>query len=191
MRKFINFIKKPLLIISAFLFIVATVGVIVVSTAKHGKTYIADIDDSASEVIVTFKDNDTLEIETFITFSKSETDEFEYKITKRKLLIRSSSSDEWAYVGRVSSFELVMDYKNPITGKVVVMEFECETNEFIQDLFVTFMVASGIVFVCSLAVAILDKLGLLNSLENLGKSNKVEDKNNKEQPKNEADSDKK
>ena len=165
MKKLINFIKKPLVIISAILFLVSTVGFVVVSTLSHGKTYVYDFDDSASEIIVRFEDKNTVSVETFVSFSETNLIEYEYKINKGKLMVKGENDTEWNYIGRVNAFELIIDYTNPTTGKTQALEFECETNEILQELCIAFMIAFGVIALLSLLIAVLDNYGLLKFLE--------------------------
>lgn len=180
MRKLINFVKKPLVIISAILFLISTIGLIVVSTLKHGKTYVYDFDDSASEIIVTFESDDTFIMESFVSFNETDTLEYEYKINKGKLLVKDDTTNEWNYIGRINAFELIMDYTNPTTGKTQALEFECETNEVLSELCVAFMIAFGVLALLGLLVSVLDNYGCFKFLEKAANSQPQKTEENSE-----------
>ena len=110
MKKFINFLKKPLLIISSILFVISLVSLIVVSVVSHGKVYKSDeLEDYGQYLTITFEDDDTLEVENEV-WGEIYKDEYQYKIKDKKLYLQYSPAGEYEYAGKINSFELLLKY---------------------------------------------------------------------------------
>lgn len=168
MRKAIDFIKKPLLIISAIVFAVFAVVLIAVSSQKHGKKY--EYSDSffgyGIDITMTFKSENTLELEMIIAGEKIVDQTNQYKI-KDGELYTFTEDGVWGKDGDIDAYEFELEFPvDPELGSMSGMEFElvCKQNQKIKVLSVAMIAVFGVLAAGSAAVLVLDKKGMLKFL---------------------------
>ena len=167
MRKFINFAKKSLLIITASIFVVFTALLIIISSLPKGKKY--EYEFSAigitMEVDYTF-DGDEVIMDSYV-LAEHDTAKTKYKINKGDLYLMNVDTAEWEYAGEINAYEIVMKASAEETG-IGNMEIvlECKTNKAIRTVAIVFMCISGVLAGACVAIYYLDKKGMLKFADN-------------------------
>lgn len=168
MRKFINFVKKQLLIISAALLFVSSAAFVVVSMQPHGKKY--EYSDSffgvGMDITFTFKSKNTVELEMFVAGMETK-GTYQYKIKDGNLYTFNSDTGVWGRDGEIDAFEIELQY--PVSEEMgylsgLEIELVCKQNKLIKAISVAMIIMSGIVLACCAAVLVLDKKGMLKFL---------------------------
>ena len=162
MRKFIDFAKKQLLIITASVFVAFTAMLIIVSCLPKGSKYEYEFSvmGITMEVDYVFK-GDEVTVDTYV-FGAHDSETTKYKINKGELYMIDIDNDKWEYVGEINAYEIVMKADAEETG-IGDMEIvlECKTNKALRTLAIVFMSVSGVLAVGCVVVYFLDKKGLL------------------------------
>ncbi len=169
MRKFINFAKKPLLFITAGIFVVFTILLIIISCLPKGSKY--EYRFSAMgvtmEIDYSFK-GDEVTVDTYV-MNEHDSAKTTYKINKGDLYVVNLDSNEWEYVGEINAFEIVMKASAEETGignmEIVLV---CKANKALRTVSIVFMCVSGVLAAACAALYFLDKKGKLKFLENRG-----------------------
>lgn len=162
MRKFIDFAKKPLLIITASIFVAFTALLIIISCLPKGSKY--EYEFSAigitMEVDYTF-DGDEVIMDTYV-LNEHDSAKTKFKINKGDLYLVNLETNEWEYAGEINAYEIVMRATAEETG-VGNMEIvlECKTNKAIRTVSIVFMCISGVLAAACVALYFLDKKGML------------------------------
>lgn len=162
MRKFIDFVKKPLLFISAGVFAAFTILLIIISCLPKGTKYEYSFSTMGvtMEVDYTFKGKElTLDMYIMGEYSTAKT---EYKINKGDLYVVNVESNEWEFVGEINAYEIVMEADAEETGiGNMQLVLECKANKAIRTVAIVFMSISGVIAAACVAIYFLDKKGLL------------------------------
>lgn len=165
MRKLINIVKKPLLYGAIGVFAVFTILLVVISSLKHGKTYVYKMDVAGIKIETTYTfDGDTIAVEAS-GFGMSEESEFEYKIEDGFLYQKYETFEEgvfeWEKMGKINAYEIVLETVDEETGLDIELVMECEVNKNVRTLSIVMMVISGIAVAGAVAVIVLDKKGII------------------------------
>lgn len=168
MRKVINFIKKPLLIISSIVFAIFAVVLIAVSSKSHGKKYeySETFFGSTMKVTYTFKNSATIEVKTVVA-GMSSTEEIKYEIKGDDLYLMEVGSTTWEKAGEIDAFEIELEYiedEGEGFGTKVEIDLVCKQNKNIKTLSIAMMAVFGVLAAGSAAVLVLDKKGMLKFL---------------------------
>lgn len=165
MRKFIDLCKKPFLIASAVLTVVAMVALIVVCCLPHGNTYTYSTTAEglySIKVTAELGNNGKGKMTMVMSLgsqSQVETNEFEYAITNGEIFIKSEESGEFERMGKISSFDIVAD-----TGDLgMTMTMKCGTNIALRTAAITLMVIGAVLTAACVTILVLDKKGKLGS----------------------------
>lgn len=168
MRKVIDFIKKPLLIISSIVFAIFAVVIIAISSMAHGEKY--EYSDSffgvGMDITFTFKSESTLEME-MIVAGEMTTDTYRYEIKDEELFTYDETTQTWVKEGDIDAFEIELEFPaDPSMGSLAGMELElvCKENRNLKVLSVVMMSVFGVLAVGSAVVLVLDKKGKLKFL---------------------------
>ena len=175
MEKFINFVKKPLVIISGALFGVFLIMLIVVCAVPHGKTYTWSYDIMGQHVMdmeMSFdKDTILMTIEYDKDVAASEgipenqrriAVKNDYEIRNGELYTREEGATTFDYSGKISAFKITMSGEDMGVGyNDLKVELICHTNVAIRTVSVVFMIISALVLAGSVTVLVLDKKGIL------------------------------
>ena len=175
MEKFINFVKKPLVIISGALFGVFLIMLIVICAIPHGKTYSAETTITQNQmqgnirISVELSDKVTLKME-YLSGDLFEgmDDEYrvittngEYKIENGELFIKLDGNSDFQNVGKINSFKITQNEESSVLGSEGSSILECTTNQALLVVSVVFMIISALVLAGSVTVLVLDKKGIL------------------------------
>ena len=168
MRKAIDFIKKPLLIISAAVFAIFAVVLIAVSSQSHGKKYeySETFFGTTMKVTYTFKNSATIEVKTVVA-GMSSTEEIKYEIKGDDLYLMEVGSTTWEKAGEIDAFEIELEYieeDDEGFGTKVEIDLVCKQNKNIKTLSIAMMAVFGVLAAGSAAVLVLDKKGMLKFL---------------------------
>lgn len=180
MNKFLNFVKKPLIIISGAVFGVFLIMLIVVCALPHGKTYsysfemmnqhLMDIemDFDKDTIFISMEYDEDLAKEEGIPESQRYVSvRVDYEIRNGKLYTREEDSTTFEYGGEINSFKITMSGDEMgISFNDLKIELVCTTNVALRTISIVFMIVSGIVLVGSLVILVLDKKGILKSQTN-------------------------
>ena len=168
MRKFINFAKKTLLIITAGVFVAFTALLIIISCLPKGSKYEwkYSVMGINMEVSYTF-DGDKVTVDTYI-LGAHDSASTEYKINKGELYLVNLETNEWEYAGEINAYEIVMKANAEETG-IGNMEvvLECKANKTIRTIAIVFMCVSGVAAGACIALYFLDKKGMLKFVDNM------------------------
>lgn len=177
MEKFINFVKKPLVIISGALFGVFLIMLIVICAIPHGKTYSAETTITQNQmqgnirISVELSDKVTLKME-YLSGDLFEgmDDEYrvittsgEYKIENGELFIKLDGNSDFQNVGKINSFKITQNEESSVLGSEGSSILECTTNQALLVVSVVFMIISALVLAGSVTVLVLDKKGILKT----------------------------
>lgn len=168
MRKAIDFIKKPLLIISSIVFAIFAVVLIAVSSQSHGKKYeySETFFGTTMKVIFTFKDSATIEVKS-VAAGMSSTEEIKYEIKGDDLYLMEVGSTTWDKAGEIDAFEIELEYiEEDDEGFETKVEIDlvCKQNQNTKTLSIVMIAVFGVLAAGSAAVLVLDKKGKLNFL---------------------------
>lgn len=167
MRKAIDFIKKPLLIISSIVFAIFAVVLIAVSSQSHGKKY--EYSETFfgvnMDITFTFKSKSTVELEMAVA-GEYTSDVYQYKIDDGDLYTYNSETKTWGYDGEIDAFELELYLPAEALESTQGMEIElvCKQNQNIKTLSIVMIAVFGVLAAGSAAVLVLDKKGMLKFL---------------------------
>ncbi|MBQ8845210.1 MAG: hypothetical protein IJ008_04285, partial [Clostridia bacterium] len=144
MKKFINFLKLPMLFISACIFISFTLVLIITSCSTHGKKYSYELEGMLSiEVIFEDKDTATLEVgsgNNFKTFTMS------YKIKDNKVyeIVYDEYLDTtFEYIGEITPYELNVENEE-LKINDFNLTLKCNKNIILKNLSIIFMSIFGV-----------------------------------------------
>lgn len=177
MEKFINFVKKPLVIISGALFGVFLIMLIVVCAVPHGKTYtwsydimgqhVMDIEMSFDKdtILMTIEyDKDVAASEGIPENQRRIAVKNDYEIRNGELYTREEGATTFDYSGKISAFKITMSGEDMGVGyNDLKVELICHTNVAIRTVSVVFMIISALVLAGSVTVLVLDKKGILKT----------------------------
>ena len=177
MEKFINFVKKPLVIISGALFGVFLIMLIVVCAVPHGKTYtwsydimgqhVMDIEMSFDKdtILMTIEyDKDVAASEGIPENQRRIAVKNDYEIRNGELYTREEGATTFDYSGKISAFKITMSGEDMGVGyNDLKVELVCHTNVAIRTVSVVFMIISALVLAGSVTVLVLDKKGILKT----------------------------
>ena len=177
MEKFINFVKKPLVIISGALFGVFLIMLIVICAIPHGKTYtwsydimgqhVMDIEMSFDKdtILMTIEyDKDVAASEGIPENQRRIAVKNDYEIRNGELYTREEGATTFDYSGKISAFKITMSGEDMGVGyNDLKVELICHTNVAIRTVSVVFMIISALVLAGSITVLVLDKKGILKT----------------------------
>lgn len=186
MKKLINFIKKPLLIISSIIFAIFAIVLVATSLQKHGKKYVYSdtFVGIGLDLSYTFESENLLTLEMVVAGEVIE-EKYQYLIQDDNLYIFNTSSNSWERDGEIDAYEI--EIRLPIEAELGIMsgielDLICKTNVVIKVISIVMMAIFGVVAAGSLAVLILDKKGIfkiksekitIESIESKDKENAI------------------
>lgn len=145
MRKFINFCKKPLLIIASVFFVCFMVTLIVLCCVPHTKNYTDQSPNGGYSI--SFKKDNVLEVGDGETLFQ-----YNYKIEDKILYCQNPTSEKYEAIGTINAFEIRMnDYQNPLYSTINPLKFIS-----IVGMCLNLVLVAG-----SCVIMVLDKKGLL------------------------------
>lgn len=164
MKKFINFCKKPLLIVSSVLFACFMVMLIVVCNVPHGKSYTVNIyEGSSMSYTFNFKKDNVIEFEIYAggEFYK---EEGKYKVIDGYLYIDEDGSSYEKY-GKINAFEIVLSSSDSDLEFDFDIKLKCKTNITLRTLSIVMMSLTFVLAAGSCVIIVLDKKGLLSKVK--------------------------
>ncbi len=161
MRKFLDFVKKQLLIIASCVFIAFTALLIVVSCLPKGGKY----EYSFSAMGVTMEvdyifegDKLTLDANIMGEFTTETTD---YKIQNGKLYVVNLETNEWEYCGKINAYEIVIEGTDETTNLEMEVVLECKATKAVRTLSIVMMCISGVLALGSASIVVFEKKGII------------------------------
>lgn len=163
MKKFINFCKKPLLIVSSVMFACFMVMLIVLCNVPHGKSYTVNIyEGSSMSYTFNLKKDNVIEFEIYAG-GEFYREEGKYKVIDGYLYIDEDGTSYEKY-GKINAFEIVLSSSESDSD----LEFDfdiklkCKTNVTFRTLSIVMMSLTFVLAAGSCVIMVLDKKGLLS-----------------------------
>ncbi len=158
MRKFINFLKKPMRIIASVIFAFFAVIYIGVCTEENGEVYEASETFFGVEfkVKATFKD-DVLVLD-YSAAGEFESLSVKYRVDDGQVYTYNEESKTWVEEGKIDAFNFEIDLYGDGSMK---FNLECQENISVRTACIVMMVIFGIIDAACITVLILDKKGII------------------------------
>lgn len=161
MNKFLKFCQKPLLLITAIVFGVFTLGLIITSVVPYAASTYTYSETAAGITIkstVSFHGN-KVTMKSYVDGEEQESTEGYFKIENGKLYVGSDENSLADSGAKVSAYKIVLEegigdhkitvvYKNGLTNAMRVID-------------IVMMVISGLGLACSITLIVLNKKGKL------------------------------
>ena len=155
LKKLVNWCNKIIPIIGASVFTIGLAIMIALAVMPHGRTYTYEMGSMYKAEFI-FDDDDEFIFEQTIGNEFNAT-EYECRINNGKLYSFDITNRTWTYEGTINAYEI--DLATEAMGVDIVLE--CKASYALKTLSIVLMVVGGVVALAAVAVAILNKKGVI------------------------------